>query len=126
MNVTFLADIAGRVTREVRNADRVTVGGVAIPTGAVKFIRKRIPATLPKWRDATEVDAELVIDLITREAFSVCAASVEKEPVAWEEFWLEAANAHSRTSQISGGRMGFMKAATVIKFALFVLPPTEN
>lgn len=119
MNVTFLADIAGRVTRETLNADRVTAAGVAIPSGAVKFIRKRIPANLPKWRDATDTDVELVVDLVLKEALSVSAVSIEKDPIAWEEFWRDAANAHSRTAPISGGKMNFVKAATVIKYAIF-------
>lgn len=119
MNITFLADIAGRVTRETLNADRVTVAGVAIPSGAVKFIKKRIPEKLPKWRDATDSDVELVVDLVLKEALSVSAASIEKEPVAWEEFWRDAENAHSRAAPISGRRMSFVKAATVIKYALF-------
>lgn len=119
MNVTFLADIAGRVSRETVNADRVTISGVALPSGATKFIRKRIPAGLPKWRNATEADAEVVVNLLLKESLSVSAVSIEKERTVWESFWSEAANAHAHTAPLSGGRMSFVKAATVIKYALF-------
>lgn len=118
-NLTFLGDIAGRVARETKNADRVTVAGLSVPSGALKHIRKRLPANLPKWRDATDSDVAHVVNVILREALGIATISVEKEPNAWEKFWREAADTHSRTSAISGGKMSFVKAATLIKYELF-------
>ena len=90
MNITFLADIAGRITRETLNADRVTVSGVALPSGVVKAIRKRIPKNFPKWREATDVNVDFIVDLIIREALGISAASTGKESPAWDEFWRDA------------------------------------
>lgn len=119
MNVTLLGDIAGRVAREALNADRVTVGGVLLPSGGTKFIRKRIPKLLPKWRDAQDSDVEFVVQLLLQEALCVTATSIEKESVAWEDFWKDAAEAYQRVAPGSGGSMSFVKAATLIKYILF-------
>lgn len=119
MNVTLLSDIAGRVARDIKNADRVTIASVALPSGEIKYVRKRLPATLPKWRDATDADVNLVVDFVLYESLSFSTVSIEKEPVAWEKFWRNAADTHSKTAYLSGGKMGFVKAATIIKYALF-------
>ena len=118
-NLTFLGDIAGRVARESTNADRVTVAGVSVPSGALKYLRKRLPAALPKWRDATDEAVAHVLELLQKEALGISVISVEKEPDAWANFWRDAADTHSNTASISGGGMSFVKAATLIKFELF-------
>ena len=94
-NLTFLGDIAGRVARESTNADRVTVAGVSVPSGALKYLRKRLPAALPKWRDATDDTVAHVLELLQKEALGISVISVEKEPDAWEQFWRDAADTHS-------------------------------
>lgn len=126
MNITFLADIAGRITRETLNADRVTVSGVALPSGAVKAIRKRIPKNFPKWREATDANVGFIVDLILREALGISAASIGKESPAWDEFWRDAADAYSRAASSPTGKIGFIKASTVIKYTLFGLVSSMN
>lgn len=124
MNITSLGDIAGRLTRETHDADRVTVGGVCLPGGALKSIRKQLPNDLPKWRNATDQDVQIVVDLIIHEALSASATSVHKTKDIWKDFWDSATLAHERTAPLARGTMSFVKAASVIKFYLFAQAAT--
>lgn len=119
MKVTSLSDIAGRVARETHGADTVTVGGVCIPTGAISFIRKKIPRDFPKWRNASDSDIEFILKIILRESLSISGIVLRKPPDIWDFFWNDAETTHAKTSQLSSRTMSFVKAATIIKFALF-------
>jgi hypothetical protein len=118
-SATSLFDIAGQVTASSAYADKVTVGGVMLPSGGIKKIRSLIPASFPKWRDASDGHVEFMISLVLRESLSVCAASVDKTTDEWRTFWEDASDTHSRTASIEGGSIGFLKAATMVKFLLF-------
>lgn len=119
MNVTLLGDIAGRITRDATDADRVTVAGVCIPSGATEYIRAQIPARCPKWSDATDAHVEMIIKLLRKEAFAVSAMSLSKATTDWGAFWCDASDAHRRISNRAGGSVSILKAATMIKFALY-------
>lgn len=119
MKVTLLGDIAGRVARETHGADTVTVGGVCIPTGAISFIRKKIPNDFPKWRNASDSDIEFILKILLRESLSISGTVLRKSSNTWDSFWKDAEATHAKTSQLSSGTMSFVKAATIIKFALF-------
>lgn len=118
--VTSLGDIAGQVTQKSQNADKLTVGGVCLPSGTIKSVRSAIPADFPKWRNATDLDVEFMVDLILSEALSVCAASLDKTVADWQNFWADAYRVHHKTASLSGGSISYLKAATLIKFLLFV------
>ncbi len=124
MKVTSLSDIAGRVARETHGADTVTVGGVCIPTGAISFIRKKIPRDFPKWRNASDSDIEFILKILLRESLSISGTVLRKPPDIWDSFWKDAETTHAKTSQLSSGTMSFVKAATLIKFALFGMSST--
>lgn len=119
MNLTSLSDIAGRVARETGGAESVTVGGVCLPTGALKHIRKSIPTNHPKWRDAEDRDIEPILRLLLRESLSVVATTIRKSAPVWDTFWADAERTNAKTAPLSGRTMSFVKAATLIKFALF-------
>lgn len=119
VNITSLSDIAGRVARGTFDADRVTVGGVCLPSGAIKLIRKRIPKDFPKWKNATDQDVKFVVDLILGEALSASATSIQKIKEPWENFWSQATDAHKKAASLSHGTISFIKAASVLKFYLF-------
>jgi hypothetical protein len=89
---TSFSDIAGQVTASSANADRVTVGGVYLPTGGLKAIRKKLPLGLPKWRDATDEHVAEIVPIIRREALSICAGSVDKTSADWTAFWEDASD----------------------------------
>lgn len=117
--VTSVADIAGQVTAKSANADHITVAAVYLPSGALKSIRKRLPANFPKWRNATDADLRYMTDLIFREAVSISVASVDKTTQDWTEFWEDAADVHAKVSSIERGPVSFLKAATMIKLIVF-------
>lgn len=119
VNVTSLGDIAGQVTGKSHNADRVTVGGVCLPTGGLKLIRKKIPVDFPKWRNASNADVEFMVDILLKEAMASSAISIDKRTVQWQNFWQDADDAHSKTASLSGGSISFIKAANQIKYLLF-------
>lgn len=119
MKVTSLSDIAGRLTRKSRNADRVTVGGVCVLSDATNFIRDKIPAGHPKWRDATDADVCVILNLLLRESLSCTATSVDKSPTAWMKFWDDANQTKAGTASLLGGAISFVKAAAVLKYVLF-------
>ncbi|WP_128003639.1 hypothetical protein [Piscinibacter defluvii] len=116
--VTSLTDLAGQITAKCANADQVTIGTVYLPTGALRTIRKRLPSGLPKWRDATDHDVRYVTELVIREALGIGVGSIDKTTQAWKTFWADAQAVHSKAASIEGGRIGYMKAATLVKFVL--------
>ena len=119
MNVTLLGDIAGRMTQDSTDADRVTVAVACIPSGATDYIRKQIPTACPKWSHATDTHVELIVNLMRKEAFSVSAMSLNKVTAEWDNFWSEAAKTHKRISDEARGSVSVLKAATMIKFGLY-------
>lgn len=117
--ITTLSDIAGQVAKSSLNADKVTVGGICLPAGAIKSIRALIPNNFPKWRDATDDHVSFVVNLAIQQSWSVCAGSLDKTTVAWQSFWKDAREVHSKTASLSGGSIGFLKAGPLIKLLLF-------
>lgn len=117
--ITTLSDIAGQVTESAANADKVTVAGVCLPAGDVKRIRSLIPTGFPKWRDASDAELDFMVGLVIKLAWSACAASLDKTTPDWTKFWRDAREVHARTASLSGGSIGFLKAATLVKFILF-------
>lgn len=116
MNLTYVIDSAGRVTRDVVEADSMSAGGVCLPTGALRSVRRKVPRGLPKWRDATDQDVSLVVQLLRAEAFAVAATVVRKAQPAWESFWRNAEAVNARTAALSGRTMSFVKAATQVRY----------
>ena len=117
--VTSYSDIAGQVSANSKNADRVTVGCVYLPSGGLRAIQRQIPPSFPKWRDATDANLEQIVALLQRESLSIGAGSVDKTSAEWTSFWEDASDTHNRVASIEGGSIGFLKAATLIKFILF-------
>lgn len=119
VNITFFGDIAGRVALNSHNADRVTVGSVCLPSGALTSIRKRVPVAFPKWRNASDENVDLALDIILNEAMAVSASSIDTRTAKWQQFWQDASDVHSKTASYSGGSISFIKAANQIKYLLF-------
>ena len=119
MNITLLGDIAGRIAQDTHDADRVTAASICIPTGATRHIRRQIPAHFPKWCAASDSHVELIVKLLRREAFAVSTMSLRKTSAEWVTFWAEANETHQRISNKARGSIGVLKAATVVKLALF-------
>lgn len=119
MNTTSLGDIAGRVTQQTWNADRLTAGTVCLPTGALTQIRRKIPQNHPKWRDASDSDIAVIVRILLEESLGIHVWSLWKTPVVWNLFWTQAASAHARIQQHASGKMGYIKAATIIKYLMF-------
>lgn len=115
---TFLGDIAGQITKASANADRVTVGAVLLPSGAERHVRKRIGGT-PKWRNASDADVKHVVRILREESLSICGGSVDKNTNEWSEFWSNAEAVHTKAASIERASIGFLKAATLVKFLLF-------
>lgn len=120
MRLTYLVDIAGRVARETSGAEFATAGGICLPCGAMKSIRKRLPSDLPKWRDASDADVDVVLYVLFREAFSATAYVCNKSTAQWLDFWAAADAVHRRTASLAGGSIAFLKAATQVKYLLLM------
>lgn len=119
LKVTSLNDIAGQLTSASHDTDKVTVGGVCLPSGALSKIRRDIPAGFPKWRDATDAHVEFMMALVCRESLGVAASSLDKGNDLWRTFWKDAARTHAAVANRSGGSVGFIKAASLLKFLMF-------
>lgn len=119
MNITLLGDIAGRMAQDSTGSDRVTVAVACIPSGATNYIRKLIPDTCPKWSHATDSHVRLIVKLLRKEAFAISAMSVNKATSEWDDFWTIAARTHRRISDEAKGSVSVLKAATMLKFALY-------
>jgi hypothetical protein len=119
VKITLLGDIAGQISAKSLNADKVTVGCICVPSGALSFIREQIPANFPKWRNAEDSNIDFVVNLLLRESMSICAASLDKTTQEWIEFWEDASEVHIKTASLAGGSISFIKAANLIKFMQF-------
>lgn len=120
MKITTVADISGRISQDKHDADRITGAALCLPGGALDYIRKRIPARLPKWRDAADDDVRLAVNIVMREALGVGVYSVEKTAPEWETFWSDASDIRMQTR----GKISFVKAAYQVKCLLFVQSTT--
>lgn len=125
MRITTFGDIAGQVTAAHANADTVTVACICVPTGALKHVRKRLPSDLPKWRNALDTHVGEVVDVLIKEALACCVASVDKTTEDWAAFWQDAEDVHARTAALSGGSIGYVKAANLVKYLLFAQAATR-
>jgi hypothetical protein len=117
---TIYLDIAGRITREIAVNRYVTVAGVAISTERVRELREKIPEDLPKWRDCSDSDAQQITNLIIEESVAALVLRVRKSPNEWEEFWNQADDFHHKAATAEKRKIGYIKAATVIKYSLFL------
>ena len=118
-NVTSLSDIAGQLTEASHNADKVTVAGVCLPSGALTQLRRRTPLDFPKWRNATDEHVGHLVSLMCRESLGIAAYSIDKRQPWWAKFWADANSVHSKAANLSGGSIGILKAGTLFKFLLF-------
>ena len=116
---TSVSDIAGQMTAASANADRVTVATVSLPSGGLKKIRRSLSPGFPKWRNANDAEVRFVVEQIRREALSIAVASIDKTSNDWRQFWEDANDTHNKVSSIEGGKVGFLKAATMLKFLMF-------
>ena len=117
--VTSYSDISGQVTASSVNADRITVACVFLPTGGLKTIRKQVPPSFPKWRNATDSHVERMVKVVLREAISISAGSVNKTTTEWQTFWENASDTHKKVASLERSSIGFLKGATLVKFIVF-------
>lgn len=118
-NVTSLSDIAGRLTQGSHDADKVTVAGVCLPSGALTQLRRRTLLDFPKWRNATDEHVGHLVSFMCRESLGIAAYSIDKRQPWWAKFWVDANSVHSKAANLSGGSIGILKASTLFKFLLF-------
>lgn len=115
MKISIIADISGRISEEKRDADRITAAAVCLPSGALSHVRKKILPQLPKWRDASDADVKLAVDIVLSEALGIGVYSIEKSGAKWDQFWTDASDIRVRTR----GKISFVKAAYQIKCLMF-------
>jgi hypothetical protein len=116
--ITSVSDIAGQVSENALNADKLTVASICLPSGSVKRIRSLIPEGLPKWRNSDDDHLAAVTDLLLRETWSIAAGSLDKRDTRWSKFWRDSREIHARTAPLAGGPISFLKAGTLIKMLL--------
>mgnify|MGYP001574684316 CR=1 FL=1 len=97
----------------------MTAAAVAIAAEEVPALREHA-RRLPKWRDCTLIDAEVVVQLLRRSAASVAVASMTKDPQQWPQFWDAAKPLHDAIVAQDRERAGFIQPANVALFALLV------
>jgi hypothetical protein len=115
--LTLICDLAGVLTESAINADHLTAACICLPSGRLSDIRKKIPTTLPKWKNATVADVNFVIELLRVEAWGIYAISVNKATPMWQNFWKEANATHKQITNEAKGPVSLLKAAINIKFA---------
>jgi hypothetical protein len=120
MNITTVADIAGRISQSKHQADRITAAALCLPSGALNHIRRKIPKALPKWRDASDHDVGIAVDIVISESLGVGVYSVEKIAPAWDDFWSQACDIRTQTL----GKISFLKAAYQVKCLMFAQSTT--
>jgi hypothetical protein len=123
--VTVFADIAGRVARDTKGNERVSIGAVAIETARINAAFAQIAPALPKWRNATSESLSAILDLLQTHADAIAVLTVDKTVPQWEQFWDDAAYVNTWMASHLKGPTGFTKAANVIKFWLFGLGVTS-
>jgi hypothetical protein len=117
--LTSFSDIAGQMTAKFEQADKITAAGVALPTGALRHCRDKLPKNLPKWRDASDSDTFWLIPFLKREALAVSTGTVDKTSDDWARFWEDGRHAHKGASSEQGSSSTILKPATLAKIQLF-------
>lgn len=116
--ITSVSDIAGQVSENALNADKLTVASICLPSGSLRRVRSLIPAGLPKWRNSNDDRIAAVTDLLLKESWSVVAGSLDKRDARWSVFWRDSREIHATTAPLAGGSIAFLKAGTLIKMLL--------
>jgi hypothetical protein len=114
---TIFADVAGRLSLDASGGNRMTTAAVAVATADTAMLRE-LARPLPKWRDCTLANAEMVVRLLTENAASVAVASLTKDPQQWPRFWSAAKPLHEAIVAQDRKPAGFIKPANVVLFAL--------
>jgi hypothetical protein len=117
--LTSFSDIAGQMTASFEQADKITAAGVALPTGALRYCRDKLPKGLPKWRDASDADTSWLLPFLKAEALAVSTGTVDKTSDDWARFWEDGRYAHKGASKEQGSSISILKPATLAKFQLF-------
>lgn len=118
ISITSVSDIAGQVSENALNADKLTVASICLPSGSAKRIRSLIPAGFPKWRNSDDDCVALVTNLLLKETWSIAAGSFDKRDTRWSRFWSDSREVHAKTALLAGGPISFLKAGTLIKMLL--------
>lgn len=117
--VTFFLDTAGRVSEGIAGYEWLTVAALAIPTGNVDLVRQALPAGTPKWNESSLSETSTVVDVALEHTVAAIVLQLHKKQPNWSEFWQDGANCHHRMSSKERSRVGFVKPATVIRYAIF-------
>ena len=117
--VTFFLDSAGRVSEDIAGYEWLTVAALAMPTRNVDLVRQALPPCTPKWSESSLSEASTVVDVALEHAVAAIVLQLHKIHQIWSQFWQDGANCHHRMSSKERSRVGFVKPATVIRYAIF-------
>lgn len=115
---TFLIDIAGRVSLGAEGNPRVTAAAVVISTASIDRVRNQLPKPLPKWKGCTAQDARSVVNLLLQEAIAIGVFSINRDTVAWRQFWEDAKPLQNAIVAQDNSPAGFVKPANVMVFQM--------
>ena len=113
--LTFLCDIAGRVSKESQLDRFFTVGGAIIPTGTENILSTAIGADTPKWRDTDDRHLSLIVEVLRDFKVNCTVVKIEKAEPAWTAFWNAGDQLFQYLSSRTKPKPGFAKPANILK-----------
>ena len=116
--ITLFVDMAGQRNRKFEGNPRVTSAAVALPTADLDDIRAQLPTNLSKWERLTEEMAGNVVDMLSKRAVAVAAATVNRDTVAWTKALVDEEILHSQIASESRAKAGWAKLPIVLAYEL--------
>ena len=116
--ISLFVDMAGQRNRKFDGNPRVTAAAVALPTADLDDIRAQLPTNLSKWEQLTEETARSVVEMLSRRAVAVAAATVNRDTEAWTKALVDAEILHSQIASESRAKAGWAKLPIVLSYEL--------
>lgn len=119
---SFFCDIAGRVT-ESDPSSWLTVSAVGIPRDEERSVREELinglGPKLVKWKYSSGEELKFVVDLVQAKPLPSVSVHIQRTDPEWGTFWKSSREFHSKLTNTTRQKAGFVKGGTVLRYVLF-------
>lgn len=116
---SLFMDISGIIAKNTYDQSSFTVGGIVIATADVGKARTAVSSVGKKWRDMDDASAVEMTEAILVHSVTASARRIRKSQPHWDSFWIEGERFHCFAASVEKSRLGFVKAANVVRYAAF-------
>lgn len=117
---TIFMDVAGRVSKETKGYESISVSAVALHTSQLPILRNELALlNLPKWKDCSPIHLNRIYSFLDTHHLFCAAICINKLTSAWSNFWDRANQWHDHVASVHRMKTGYLKAANIIKYWVF-------